>query len=137
MLILIVDDDAPLRSLLASILRDEGHEVLAAGDGYAALEVVMGLSQQPDLILLDLMLPKMSGFEFCNKLQDIRDLARVPILVITAVSPLSAGIGRCVVSSILHKPFSLDTFLTAIARFAPAPHHQRAPTIKQLQTPTD
>lgn len=119
MLILIVDDDAPLCSLLASVLRSEGHEVLSANDGDAALTIVMGLSQQLDLIVLDLMMPKMSGFEFCDKLQDIRDLARVPILLITAVAPLSPSIGRCVASGVLHKPFLLDTFLTAVARFAP------------------
>ncbi|HEU4328090.1 MAG TPA: response regulator [Roseiflexaceae bacterium] len=66
MLILIVDDDAPLCSLLASALGSEGHEVLSANDGDAALEMVVGLSQQLDLIVLDLMMPKMSGFEFRN-----------------------------------------------------------------------
>lgn len=119
MLILIVDDDVPLCSLLASALGSEGHEVLSANDGGTALEMVIGLSQQLDLIVLDLMMPKMSGFEFRNKLQDIGDLAHVPILLITAVSPLSPSIGGCVVSSVLHKPFLLDTFLTAVARFVP------------------
>ncbi len=77
--ILIVDDEQPIVDILVYNLQKEGYNTLEAGDGLAAVEI--GLSKQPDLILLDIMLPKMDGLTVCKK---IRTTLNVPILMLTA-----------------------------------------------------
>lgn len=77
--VLLVEDEASLRSAIAYNLRREGHEVTTAADGEEALLAWAG--QAADLVLLDLMLPKLDGFEVCRRL---RQVSGVPILMLTA-----------------------------------------------------
>ena len=77
--ILVVDDEKPIVDILKFNLEKEGFEVLTADNGASALETA--LSQNPDLILLDIMLPKMDGFDVCRK---VREKSNVPIIMITA-----------------------------------------------------
>ncbi|MBQ1935456.1 MAG: response regulator transcription factor [Clostridia bacterium] len=77
--ILVVDDEKPIVDILVFNLKKDGHEVLEAYDGETALD--MALNQKPDLILLDVMLPKMDGFTVCRK---VREQSDVPILMLTA-----------------------------------------------------
>jgi len=78
--ILVVEDDATIRGGLRDALRSEGYEVLEAADGAQGLEA--GLREDPDLILLDLMLPRMDGYEVLERLR--RDAVETPVLVLTA-----------------------------------------------------
>jgi DNA-binding response OmpR family regulator len=80
--ILVVDDDAALRDTLAYNLRSEGYRVLTAADGVAALETAR--QSVPDLVLLDLMLPRLDGLEVCRRLRASAETAKVPILMLTA-----------------------------------------------------
>ncbi len=77
--ILIVDDEQPIVDILVYNLQKEGYNTLEAGDGVTAVETA--LSKKPDLILLDIMLPKMDGLTVCKK---IRASLNVPILMLTA-----------------------------------------------------
>ena len=77
--ILVVDDEKPIVDILKFNLEKEGFEVLTADNGVSALETA--LSANPDLILLDIMLPKMDGFDVCRK---VREKLNVPIIMITA-----------------------------------------------------
>lgn len=77
--ILIVDDEKPIVDILVYNLQKEGYNTIEANDGVTAVE--MALSQKPDLILLDIMLPKMDGLTVCKK---IRTTLNVPILMLTA-----------------------------------------------------
>ena len=77
--ILIVDDEQPIVDILVYNLQKEGYNTLEAGDGVSAVEIA--LSKKPDLILLDIMLPKMDGLTVCKK---IRASLNVPILMLTA-----------------------------------------------------
>lgn len=77
--ILIVDDERNIVDILKFNLKKEGFTTIEAYDGEEALE--MGLNQKPDLILLDVMLPKMDGFTVCRKL---RERISIPILMLTA-----------------------------------------------------
>jgi len=79
--VLIVDDEKNIVDILKANLEREGYQTITAFDGAQALE--MGLTQNPDLILLDCMLPKMDGFDVCRKL---RQQTTVPILMLTAKS---------------------------------------------------
>lgn len=77
--ILIVDDEKPIVDILVYNLQKEGYNTIEANDGVAAVDIA--LSQKPDLILLDIMLPKMDGLTVCKK---IRTTLNVPILMLTA-----------------------------------------------------
>lgn len=77
--ILIVDDEKPIVDILVYNLQKEGYNTLEANDGVAAVEIALG--QKPDLILLDIMLPKMDGLAVCKR---IRHTLNVPILMLTA-----------------------------------------------------
>ena len=77
--ILIVDDEKPIVDILVYNLQKEGYNTIEANDGLTAVDIA--LSQRPDLILLDIMLPKMDGLTVCKK---IRTALNVPILMLTA-----------------------------------------------------
>ena len=79
-LVLIVDDERPIVDILKYNLEKEGYTTIEAYDGVQALE--MALDKNPDIILLDVMLPKMDGFEVCRKVREKRPA--VPILMLTA-----------------------------------------------------
>lgn len=79
-LVLIVDDERPIVDILKYNLEKEGYETIEAYDGEQALE--MAITRKPDIILLDVMLPKMDGFEVCRKVREKRP--NVPILMLTA-----------------------------------------------------
>jgi two-component system response regulator MprA len=110
--ILVVDDDRAIRESLDRALALEGYRVVAATDGAQALELVA--EQQPDVIVLDLMMPNVDGLTVCRRLRARRD--RTPILMLTArtetsdrVSGLDAG-----ADDYLPKPFDLDELLARI-----------------------
>ena len=82
-LILVVDDQENNRQLLHDMLDLDGHEVLEAADGRAALD--LALSRDPDAILLDVSMPGMDGFEVCRRLRDDPATTATPVLLITAM----------------------------------------------------
>ena len=77
--ILVVDDEASIVTMLAYNLKKEGYDVVTADDGEVAIEKFE--SENPDLLLLDIMMPKMDGYEVCRK---IREKSNVPIIMLTA-----------------------------------------------------
>jgi len=77
--VLVIDDEQPIVEILKFNLTKEGYSVLEAYDGATGLE--LALTKNPDLILLDVMLPRMDGFEVCRK---IREKSSVPIIMLTA-----------------------------------------------------
>jgi len=84
--ILIADDNQQNRELLEAYLVDEGHEILMAADGRETLDVA--IHRQPDLILLDIMMPKLSGYEVCQRLRQDERTRDIPVLVITALKEM-------------------------------------------------
>ena len=85
--ILVVDDVAANVKLLEAKLASEYYDVLVAKDGYEAIE--MAQQHKPDLILLDVMMPGIDGFETCKKLKEIADIAHIPVVMVTALSEKS------------------------------------------------
>lgn len=109
--ILIVDDEAPIVDILRINLKKNGYRVLEAYDGEAAVRIA--LEEDPDLILLDVMLPKMDGFTVCRKL---RERINTPILMITAREEeedkvLGLAIGA---DDYITKPFSIKELLARV-----------------------
>lgn len=80
--ILIVDDEPHIRRILTFLLQQRGFETLTAADGAEALDVAR--AQIPDLILLDLMMPRMDGFEVCAKLREEFSTSQIPVIMVTA-----------------------------------------------------
>ena len=78
--ILVVDDEAPITELLSTALRYLGYQVTVASSGFAALDAAA--SRTPDLVVLDVMLPDIDGFEVCRRLRDARDF--VPVIFLSA-----------------------------------------------------
>ncbi len=81
--ILIVDDDPAGREVLVSILESDGYELILAENGFQAIELANAV--HPDIILLDVMMPGMDGFETCRRIRSEKDIAEVPILFLTAL----------------------------------------------------
>ncbi|SEJ17695.1 two-component system, OmpR family, alkaline phosphatase synthesis response regulator PhoP [Propionispira arboris] len=81
--ILVVDDDISIRELLLYNLKNAGYLVLTAADGVSAL---LAAEEKVDLILLDLMIPGLDGFEVCRKLKSQNKTARIPVIMLTAKS---------------------------------------------------
>lgn len=80
--ILVADDNDDIREMLAILLRRLGHEVVVAGDGETA--VTLAVQERPDLILMDVMMPRLSGLEAARKIHEIDALRAVPIVAISA-----------------------------------------------------
>jgi len=82
--ILVVDDHAASRMTAVALLRVEGYEVIETDSGLTALERV--LNSQPDMILLDVMMPEMDGFEVCQRLKQNEQTRLIPVIFITALA---------------------------------------------------
>jgi len=118
--LMIVDDDEDLRDALADIMSLQGYEVAAFGDARAALSALEG-GVRPFLILLDLMMPGMSGWEFRAAQLENPTLALIPVVVVTAAGHLSTAVRTLSNVEVLHKPFTLEILLQVVARYAAAP----------------
>jgi len=79
--VLVVDDEAPILSLVAGILRDRGCEVRTTSSGKAALKIAE--ESAPDLVLLDVDMPGMTGYELCNKLRRLPMHKKTPVVFVT------------------------------------------------------
>lgn len=110
--IVVIDDDSDLRRALCRLLRLEGFEVSGFADATEAIrEIESGLPA--DVILLDLMMPSMNGWEFCTYRAQSSVLMKVPVIVVTARQSITPPIG---VSEILLKPFEPQNLQDAIVR---------------------
>ena len=110
--ILIVDDDDAIRETIQMALELEHYPTAVAGDGAQALEWLRK-NPAPFLILLDLMMPVMDGWELFDKLRKDERLARVPVVVITAFGRELGSVGQL---PILKKPIDLDDLLRVVSR---------------------
>ena len=119
--ILVVDDEQRILNFLSSKLRASGYEVLTASNGIEALEQIQ--AQEPDLVVLDVMMPKMDGFE---TLKGLRSFSSVPVIILSAKGSNAdkvkgLGLGA---DDYLAKPFSPDELIARIEavrrRMAPA-----------------
>ncbi|MEK7298797.1 MAG: response regulator [Candidatus Margulisiibacteriota bacterium] len=88
--ILIVDDDEAIVDVIGLLLESEGFETLTASNGKEALEVAK--NQRPDGIILDVMMPKMSGYMVASMLQKEESLKHIPVLLLTAAAPMVGSI---------------------------------------------
>jgi two-component system, chemotaxis family, chemotaxis protein CheY len=117
--ILVVDDDPGIVGFLELALADEGYAVRAAANGKEALDRMD--EQPPDLVLLDMNMPVMDGWEFCDTLR-ARDstLTSIPIVVMTAARDAASRSREVKAQGYLGKPFDLDHLFKTIDSLLPA-----------------
>lgn len=123
--ILIVEDEAKIARFVQLELMHEGYEVQTAGDGLSGLQAAQ--SWQPDLLILDLMLPALSGIEVCRRLRAGEQTESMPILMLTAKDDVSDKVTGLDMGAddYMTKPFAIEELLARIrALLKPA---RRAP----------
>ncbi len=116
--ILLIEDDADNRELIRDLLQDEGYTVVVAENGRAALE---RLRANPDLamILLDLRMPEMDGFEFREKQLEDPRIAGIPVIACTADANVESLIAKLRLKATIRKPFSAEHLLEVLRQHAP------------------
>ncbi len=138
--ILIVEDEQGLQTILKYNLENEGYQTVPVIDGKKALDTI--ISEEPDLILLDWMLPHVSGVEICKAVRQNHDIRHIPVLMLTArgdesdkVSGLSIG-----ADDYMTKPFSVPELMArikALLRRAPPKPPQKAKVFADLKVDID
>ena len=125
--ILIVEDELPMRTALQDVLVAEGYRVLIAADGESGLQ--KALAEKPDLLLLDIMLPKLDGYAVCAEIRRLS--SAVPILMLTAKGQIEDRVQGLDVGAddYLVKPFSTEELLARVRALLRR-------TRRQTQTPT-
>ena len=113
-LVAIVEDDVEFRNMLRELLEEEGYQVVALANGAEALEALRG-GVTPNVILLDVSMPVMDGFDFLRHRNEDPRLATVPVVLVTNAKPHERPtVG---VSDVVRKPIDIDEILFAIKRY--------------------
>ena len=114
--ILVVDDENLIVQLLTDLLADDGHQVIPAHDGCAAL--ALALAVRPDAVLTDVMMPFLDGAQLCQRLHEQAETRDIPVALMSAAQPPNlATIGAI---GFIAKPFDLTDVLVLVDRML---HH--------------
>jgi CheY-like chemotaxis protein len=118
--VLVVDDDAAVRTLLTEALQHAGFSVTALPDGFSALNSVR--RAQPDVVVLDLGLPVLDGQEFLDAWTTVTPVRVVPILVLSASAELPPLMNSLGIEEHITKPFDIELVVAAVSRLAARSH---------------
>lgn len=108
--VLVVDDEADVRTFLSVLLKKNGYEVITADNGVEGLKLVR--EQNPDLITLDLMMPKQSGTDMYRNLQKDKKLVKIPVIVISGLSGRHLAVPEPF--AVFDKPIKADDFIDTV-----------------------
>lgn len=103
--LLVVDDEPEMVELIAMVLDGEDMDILTAGDGQEALTIA--LRERPQLVLTDIMMPRMNGVELCKKLHEDLSTCGTVVLLMTAAGQIE--LGECNAVGLIRKPFDMGT----------------------------
>ena len=110
--ILVVDDEKDVRDFLADLLSDEGYSVRQAANGVEAMDMIK--NGKPDLILLDLLMPKETGTDLYRKIHRRKEYGSVPVIVISGLPGRYVAVSKSV--PVFDKPIDEDGLLAAIKK---------------------
>ena len=125
-LVLVVDDDDAIREALRDLLDDAGFATLGARHGLEALKILAAMATTPTFILLDLMMPVMDGWAFCDKRRKSRFFSEVPVIAISAVD-VSESNRPAGIDAFLAKPIDLEEFARLAMRMSGLVSGRRRP----------
>ncbi len=111
--VLVVDDDPAIANLLGALLIEEGFNAITATSGQQALEIVS--ANPPDLVLLDLMMPKVSGSAICIQLKADPLTRHIPVIIISGDAKAAQKVLEIGADGLISKPFDLDEVLACVA----------------------
>jgi CheY-like chemotaxis protein len=120
-LVMIVEDDRDVRETLAEILADHSYDTLLASNGQEALSRLRTATEKPSVILLDIMMPVMNGWEFRALQKTDSTLSGIPVVVITAHADASRAAAEMEAAGFLRKPVKLESLIASVARFCCEP----------------
>jgi CheY-like chemotaxis protein len=116
MYVLIADDDSGIRAMLAETLEDEGYQVVTAANGRDAL-AYLRRGPLPQLILLDLMMPLMTGWDVLHELTRHPILGQIPVVILSATDAAEQTAMTYHVAACLPKPVEFDSLLQVVERY--------------------
>lgn len=116
--ILVVEDDAEIRELVADVLQEAGYAVVQAANGQEALDWLREAAPRPCAILLDLMMPVLSGPELLEIMAEDQQLAALPVIVVSAIAERGTAPG---VKRFLRKPVSSTVLRKVVAEYCAGP----------------
>ena len=114
--VLVIEDDASIREMVALALQDAGFSVAGAPDGALAFELLKG--RPADVLLVDLRMPLMDGFEFMQRYADSG--GRAPIIVLSAAHDVDFAKHKMTAAAVIEKPFDLNDLLRTVTRVSGA-----------------
>jgi len=117
--LLVVEDEADARDAIATMLEDAGYEVLQAANGREALRQLGDRNGRCDLILLDLMMPVMNGWDFRRKQKETPAFAATPVVLMSAGAHLAIVRAELNAAGHITKPVELSDLLDAVRRYCP------------------
>lgn len=115
--VLVVDDDPHIREVIAELLEDEGYVVGRAANGEEALDALRQPAPRPSVILLDLMMPKMNGWEFREAQRQDPAIAPIPVVAISAHADLLSAAAQMDADAHLPKPIDIDRLLRTVQQY--------------------
>jgi CheY-like chemotaxis protein len=119
--VLVVDDDKNVCSLICETLAGQGYKTVIAGNGREALAYLRSAPCSPGLILLDLMMPEMTGWEFRKEQQEDPALADIPVAIITGLPDVAGKALDIGAVDVLYKPSRVETLTALVSRFCKQP----------------
>jgi CheY-like chemotaxis protein len=116
--VLIVEDDPDIREDLAELLRSRGYAVSTAGNGSEALDALSG-GDLPRVILLDLMMPVMNGWDFRTRMLQDAQLSRIPVVLLSGASDVQQHAAALHAADFVTKPIKLERLYATLACYVP------------------
>jgi CheY-like chemotaxis protein len=117
--IYLIEDNEPIRVSITELLESEGYEVLSAENGQAALDFLCFAPTLPDLILLDLMMPVMDGFQFRAEQRMNEKIAKIPVILMSADVHVQQKNEKLQAADYIKKPVDIDHLLKVVEKYCP------------------
>jgi twitching motility two-component system response regulator PilG len=124
--VLVIDDSKTIRSTADALLKKTGCDVVTATDGFDALSMIV--QEKPDIIFIDVMMPRLNGYETCSIIRSNQEYSETPIVMLSSKSSFCDKAKGDVVgaNAYLTKPFARDELLDVVSKFAVADEKQKA-----------